>query len=245
MSHETAHISQPRYQLTHDTDPVAVSIVSNNQLLRQGLLALLAKQMDLRIVGSYSGELCAISDLPNPLGHLVLLDGSLGQETAVNWIQLWRALIPPPDVIVVELVNNTELILACIEVGAGGYTLEGASVNDVAEAIDAMRQGIALCSPEITAQLFAHVAALHAVLLPGIDPNVPLTARELEVLRYIVADCSNQEIARILVIEVSTVKHHVHNILEKLSVRHRWEAARLATEHGWVVVGQVVSPVKE
>ncbi|SRR5258706_582485 len=61
-----------------------------------------------------------------------------------------------------------------------------------------------------------------------------LTARELEVLRYLADDYSNQQIADLLVIEVRTVKHHVHNILAKLNVGHRWDAARLALEQGWL-----------
>jgi DNA-binding NarL/FixJ family response regulator len=62
----------------------------------------------------------------------------------------------------------------------------------------------------------------------------PLTQRELEVLRYVNLDYSNQQIAELLTIEIRTVKHHVHNILQKLQLRHRWDAARLAVEQGWL-----------
>ena len=68
-----------------------------------------------------------------------------------------------------------------------------------------------------------------------------LTNTYLEVLHYVAKDYSNQEIATALAIELTTVKNHVHNILEKLRLRHRWDAAQYATEHGWLGANQRAS----
>jgi DNA-binding NarL/FixJ family response regulator len=209
--------------------------VSNSRLLREGLIVLLAAYADLRLVGSYAGVAEATRILPNPPDHVVLLDAcSLGQETAAAWTRYWRGLTPPARVIVIEMANEVHTVLACIEAGAVGYALQGASAAQVAEVLDHAHRGIAHCSPEITAHLFARLAAYGSA--QSCDPalGISLTARELEVLRLIAQGQSNQEIADALTIEIHTVKHHVHNILQKLELRHRWDAARVAVERGWV-----------
>jgi two-component system nitrate/nitrite response regulator NarL len=165
---------------------------------------------------------------------VVLLDGGIGVEAALRWTRYWRGLEPPAAVLVLELLDDAALILDCIEAGACGYTVRGASAGEVTEAILRVQRGAAACSPEVAARLFARLAALSAARTPTVPAGIPLTARELEVLRCIAADCSNQEIAERLVLQLSTVKHHVHNILEKLSLRHRWDAVRLASEQGWL-----------
>ena len=220
-------------ELSGYTARIPVSIVSNSLLLRDGLVALLAPHIDLSLVGSYSPDLPSMA-LPNPVGHVVLLDGGIGRAGAIGWTRYWRHLTPPAHVLVLELANDTDVILACIEAGAGGYTLQGASAADVASAIHAVRQDLAQCPPEVTAKLFARLAALGGPKLqpPSLRPH--LTAREREVLHYLAQDYSNQEIATVLNIEVRTVKHHVHNILEKLQINRRRDAARVAMEHGWL-----------
>jgi two-component system nitrate/nitrite response regulator NarL len=219
-------------------------VVSNSRLLRESLAALLAAHLDLRLVGSYSGSLPGGAALPNPADHVVLLDGALGRDAAVVWTRHWRALAPPAHVVVFELTDDADVILACIECGAGGYTLQGASVADLARTIRQVRQGQAECSPEVTARLFARLADQARQEPPGAPPDLtpPLTAREMEVLRYLAQDYSNQAIAAILVVEVRTVKYHVHNILEKLKLRHRWDAARYAAERGWIDAGPALYP---
>lgn len=216
-------------------EPVQLSIVSDSQLLREGLAALLALHLKVGLVGSYTGQLPQEVALANPASHVVLLDGGVGLEGAVAWTHYWRKLNPPTRVVVLELANNHELILACIEAGASGYTLQGDSISQVAEVIKQTCCGVAQCSPEITAQLFARLTAYATTVTPPPTFNkIALTNRELEVLQCLAQDYSNQEIADKLVIGLSTVKHHVHNILEKLKLHHRWEAAHFALEQGLV-----------
>jgi DNA-binding NarL/FixJ family response regulator len=214
--------------------PVALSIVSNSQLLREGLTLLLTPHLDLRLVGSYPSVVSQAAVLPNPSGHVVLLDGSIGRPAVVAWTHRWRALTPTAPVLVLELVNDVEVILGCIEAGAKGYTLQGASAQEVAEAVRLLQQGRALCGPDVAAEVFRRLAAYAGAQAHLSLPSVPLSERELQVLTYIAADYSNQRIADALVIEVRTVKHHVHNILEKLHLHHREEAARLAASQGWL-----------
>jgi DNA-binding NarL/FixJ family response regulator len=137
-------------------------------------------------------------------------------------------------VIIIEVENDKDLILAYIEIGASGYTLKEASPTELVQAVWYASQGLAQCSPEITAYLFARLAARCVTCQPSIPAPLPLTTREMEVLRCLAQGMSNKEIAATLVIEIYTVKHHVHNILEKTKLRHRYEAVRFAAEQGWV-----------
>jgi two-component system nitrate/nitrite response regulator NarL len=215
--------------------PVAVSVVSNSVLQREALVSLLASHIEIRLIGSYDGSSQPVEHLSNPPGHVVLLDTGVGPEAGLAWTRGWRSLTQPPHVIALELADDSDTILAYIGAGAGGYTLKGASANQVAQAIVWVRQGIAQCSPRVAADLFHRYAAVESTRgQPHTRLTPPLTLRELEVLRHVNADRSNQEIAALLVVEVRTVKHHVHNILQKLKLRHRWDAARLATQQGWL-----------
>lgn len=222
--------SQPEDQnnLTH------MSIVSNSKLLRDGLIPLLTPLMDFLLVGSYSGDPPESTLLPCPIAHVAILDAGMGEQRTLRWIQHWCSIRPRTQVLVFDLIDDAHTILTYIEAGAGGYTLQGASSVELASAIDRVQRGCAECSPEITARLFERLVSLRTALTQLPAPLPQLTARELEVLRYIAADYSNQQIADQLVIEVRTVKHHVHNILEKLKLQRRWEAARLALDQGWI-----------
>ncbi len=227
------HVLAPNANVTPG-DQVALSIVSNSQLLRDGLVLLLGSHLDLHLVGSYTGLVSKTAVLPNPSGHVVLLDGSMGCAPAVAWTRRWCALTPAAPVLVLELENDVDVILACIEAGAKGYTLQGASAQEVAEVIILLRQGRTLCGADVVAEVFRRLVAYAEAQARPATPPSPLSDRELQVLAYIAEDYSNQRIAQALVIEVRTVKHHVHNILEKLQLHHREDAARFARGQGWL-----------
>ncbi len=162
----------------------------------------------------------------------MLLDGGIGREALIAWTRYWQGLTLPAYVLILELANNIDMILTCIEVGASGYTLLGNSAAEIAHAIQQVHDGVGYSSPAITAQLFARVAALRLKVARPIVPS--LTPRELEVLRAIAQGYSNREIASTLVIELRTVKQHVHNILGKLNLHSRGDAVRFAFEQGWL-----------
>jgi DNA-binding NarL/FixJ family response regulator len=215
---------------------IRTSIVSESQLLCEGIFAMLARLLNIAPLGSYGGGPPCAEILPNPPGHVVLLDYSMGHKVVLSWLRHWHSLAPTASIIVIELENNVDAIVNCVESGASGYVLQGASSAELAVAVENAQQSKAICSPEVSAHLFTRLATLKASLESAAAPP-SLTARELEVLRCLAANYSNQQIADQLVIEVRTVKHHVHNILEKLKLRHRWDAARFAVAQGWLEPG--------
>jgi two-component system, NarL family, nitrate/nitrite response regulator NarL len=115
-------------------------------------------------------------------------------------------------------------VLAYAQAGITGFVPRDASTEDLFAAIERASRGEFLCSPRIAATLFRHLATLASVPHPAPAAGT-LTDREREILRCIDEGITNKEIARRLCIEVSTVKNHVHNILDKPNVRRRGEAA--------------------
>jgi two-component system NarL family response regulator len=161
---------------------------------------------------------------------LVLVGLNLPRSHAVEFICEVRRLSPGVKLIVLVPARFDEAVFACIRAGANGCVLEDSSLEDLRAACDTVRRGESCCPPQLASALFAHVGQQaggphwngHA--LAG-----KLTARELEVLRLIAVDrFSNKRIARELSLSLYTVKNHVHNILEKLQVASRHEAAHYA-----------------
>ncbi len=210
----------------------SISIVSNSYLLREAITLVLKSHQPAYLINSYVGDINIASTAIKLSNHLVLIDSGIGENATITHIQEWRSLQPSPYVVVLELKNDIELILDCIQAGAHGYALQGASSIEVIQIVEQVYQGTAHCSPEVTAKLFERLAQPKAVQQSQEKP--PLTRRELEVLHCIAKNYSDREIAMELVIEVRTVKHHVHNILRKFKVKHRWQAAQLAREKRWL-----------
>lgn len=210
----------------------SISIISNSHLLCEALILLLKSHQPVHSCSYYASGASTIPAVVSAKKHLVLLDSGMGRDLTLERIRQWRSLIPSPHVIVLELKHDTELILDCIEAGAHAYALQGASSADITQVIEQVYQGTFQCSPEITAKLFARLSQPKISVQPV--EKVPLTRRELEVLRYVAQELSDREIAAQLVVEVRTVKHHVHNILQKLKVRNRWDAAQLALKRSWI-----------
>lgn len=211
---------------------IYVSIVTNSHLLREALTVLLQTHQHIHLSDNYVGNADTIATVVNSSKHLFLLDSGVGREVAIAHIQAWRSQQPSPYIIVLELKNDSNLILDLIEAGIHGYALQGASSAEVIKIIGQVCQGTVHCSPELTAKLFERLA--QAKTVQQTNPKPSLTRRELEVLQFIAKNYSDRQIATELVIEVRTVKHHVHNILRKLNVKHRWNAAQVAIEHQFI-----------
>ncbi len=145
-----------------------------------------------------------------------------------------RALVaaaPQTKVVALGVREVERDVIALAEAGAAGYVRREGFMEDLMAVLESVSRGELVCSPGIAAALFRRVGALERER--GLEPiEGRLTARELEVLRLIEEGISNKEIATELSIELPTVKNHVHNILQKLNVHRRSEAAARARQHG-------------
>jgi DNA-binding NarL/FixJ family response regulator len=142
---------------------IAMSIVSNSQVVHEGLLNLLSSYSDLYLVGNYPGRFPGALEaqmLPNPPVHVVLVDGGMDHGEVAAWTSYWRSTTPPAYVVVIEIeiANDIDALLSFIESGAGGYVPKGAPLIEIVAVIRLVVQGLVECSPEVAAQLFARLA---------------------------------------------------------------------------------------
>jgi DNA-binding NarL/FixJ family response regulator len=188
----------------------------------------LSNRSEFSVVAAVAGldEALTVTRQTHP--HIVIIDmatpGSLEGARRIHEVA--------PDVHIIGFgVEEVESeILACAEAGFAGYVPCHASLDDLVASIDSVARGELLCTPKMAGMLFRRLKRRNDHHPPP-ERLLDLTTREREVLRLIDLGLSNKEIAVRLRIEISTVKNHVHNVLEKLHVTSRLQAARLAS-HG-------------
>jgi DNA-binding NarL/FixJ family response regulator len=210
-----------------------VLIVHPSRLLRDGLTFVLNHQDDLRVVRAVASTDEFLAGLEGVRPDAVLLDLGLPEKSGLCDARRMRAAVPGVRILVIGVAELESEIIACVEAGAAGYVPTDASLDTLLQSLRAIAADQTLCSPRVTRFLFSRLAdqAERQERLRLRDlPN--LTRREHEILALIEHGCSNKEIAVRLCIELQTVKNHVHNILEKLQLHSRREAARRAREWG-------------
>ena len=202
--------------------PVRVLIVSDVRLYRDGLAHGLGAHHGLLVVGTATHIDEAIRLAADLLPSVILVDHALPDGFPA--IRLILAARPGVKVVVLGVLEEDENVLACAEAGVAGYVPREASLEDLIEAIECAARGELRCSPQIGATLLRQLAR-RAAGSEDARSRPPLTSREVEIVRLIEQGLSNKEIAGRLGIQVATVKNHVHNLLEKLRIHRRTEAA--------------------
>lgn len=211
------------------SEPISVVIADGLQLFRESLASFLDKQKALAVAGQAAdiAETLRLTKELNP--NVVLVGSSFAKADALKLTYEISTTCPHCRVIILGLTEVEQTICEFIEAGASGYTLKQSSLSDLVEAIEIAHRGEALCSPRIAYSVFTRIARLSRSNLNQSEIQTPiLTEREEEVLQLVADGLSNKHIAARLCISLSTVKNHVHNILEKLNVRNRAEAIRYA-----------------
>jgi DNA-binding NarL/FixJ family response regulator len=201
---------------------IRVAIVADTRLYRDGLAQVLGRDSRIAVVATAARREEALASLPDLHADVILVD--MAMPESLGALRVIVELVPGRRVVAIGVVEDEDDVLSCAEVGAAGYVPREASLEDLVTVIESVARGEAICSPRVAASLLRRVAAL-AGGRGGELHQAPLTSREREVLRLIDQGLSNKEIARNLGIEVATVKNHVHNLLEKLQVHRRGEAA--------------------
>jgi two-component system nitrate/nitrite response regulator NarL len=204
-----------------------IVIVGEIRLYRDGLAAALNSKEGVEVVGSLANQYEAYEAIPRLHPDVVLLDmATAGSHQAVSRI---RELAPDTRVVALGIADVERDVIGCAEAGIAGYVPREGTLDSLVDAIQSAVLGELQCSPQMAGTLLRRIAALSA--RSDIALADSLTSREREILRLIEEGRSNKDIARNLGIEVATVKNHVHNLLEKLHVHRRGEAA--AQVRGW------------
>lgn len=201
---------------------IRVLIVAHIRLYREGLAQVLQREPALSVVGMAASRGEAVIAVATLTPDVLLLDLAMAESCdLVRYLQQVGSTV---KVVAIGLIEAEGEVLSCAEVGVAGYVPREGSIENLVAAVESVGRGELLCSPQVAGTLLRRLAALARERGPA--PEGPkLTLREGEIVGLIDRGCSNKDIARQLCIEVATVKNHVHNILEKLSVRRRGEAA--------------------
>jgi two-component system, NarL family, response regulator LiaR len=204
--------------------PIRVMLVDDHTMVRRGLATFLKVFDDLELVGEAADGETAVQLCEQILPDVVLMDMVMPDIDGVTATRLIRQRFPTVQVIALTSFKEEGLVQSALQAGVIGYLLKDVLADELAEAIRAAHAGRGTLSPEV-AQSMTHAAAQPS------PSSYDLTEREREVLALMVAGLNNSEIAEKLVVSPSTIKSHVSNILGKLGVASRTEAAALAVRY--------------
>ena len=208
-------------------DKIGVLIVDDHTVVREGLRSLLELQEEIEVVGEAANGREAIEQATILLPDVVLMDLVMPEIDGIEATRRIKAVSPSTQVIVLTSFSDNEQVFPAIKAGALSYLLKNVSPGDLVRAIQAASRGEAQLDPEIAKMLMEEVAT--GSKQPAAEE---LTERELGVLQLIARGQSNRSIGEELVISEKTVKTHVSNILSKLHLADRTQAAIYALREG-------------
>jgi NarL family two-component system response regulator LiaR len=206
------------------TDAIRVLIVDDHAVVRQGLRTFLQTQDDVEIAGEAADGDEAVSQVRELVPDVVLMDLVMPKLDGIAAIREIRALSPSTKVLVLTSFADDDKVFAAVKAGAAGYLLKDVRPQELGDAIRTVNRGEALLHPTVAAKLMQELAQSGR---RQVSPD-SLTDRELDVLRLIARGMSNKEIALELGVAEKTVKTHVSNILQKLHLADRTQAALYA-----------------
>jgi len=208
--------------------PINLLLVNETHLMGNVIAAALEDEPDIRVVACVTGPEDALQIVRDRDVDVALVSTRLPDQGALKLTSAITEMKPSTKVLALGLTEEKQRVLRYVEAGATGYVLKDDSLEDLIETVRGAQDGKVFVSPQIAAALMERLSNL-ARMFSDVENNVTdptgLTSRELEVLQLIGQGRTNQQIAEELVIEVGTVKNHVHNILDKLNVSSRGEAA--------------------
>ncbi len=206
------------------SQPIRVMLVDDHMMVRRGLAIFLQVSDNLELVGEADSGEEAIALCARLLPDVILMDMVMPDMDGVTATRLIRQQFPTVQVIALTSFKEAGLVQSALQAGAIGYLLKDISADELARAIRSAHAGQTTLASEVTQGL------VQAATRPT-EPGADLTEREHEVLKLLVEGLNNTEIAEKLVVSPSTIKSHVSNILAKLDVTSRTEAAALAVRH--------------
>lgn len=207
---------------------IRVIVVHPARLIANVIASVLSEETDIYVAGTAVTAEEALGKLERSNCNMILAAATLANNGALTLTEAVTAYHPNTKVLLIGVPQSESVILQYVMAGASGYVLQDVPVEKLLDNVRAAYNDEALVSPSMAAALMNQIADLAQISAQNdLDPQAikSLTPRERDVLNLIGDGLTNQEIAERLVIEVGTVKNHVHNILKKLDVSSRTEAA--------------------
>lgn len=213
-------------------DRIRLLLVDDHPLFRQGVARLLASQPDMQVVGEAGDGEEALAQALAGQPDVILMDIYMPRSDGLAAVTAIKAALPRTRIIILTVSEEDASLLEAIKRGAEGYLLKKIDPPELYRMVRRTAAGEASLAPASVTRIVREFARLARAAPPQPDPVGRLSAREREVLTLLARGCSNKEIAQTLHVSVNTVRNHVRQILEKLGLRNRVEAAALAARQG-------------
>ena len=205
-----------------------ILIADDHAIVREGLRALIATEQDLELVAEASDGVQAVSKAHALKPDVILLDMMMPRKDGLEALIEIKQDNPEARVIVLTSFSDDEKVFSAIRNGALGYLLKDSSPQDLLQAIHTVANGEGFLSPSIASKVMREINQP-----PKLPPTKdPITEREVEILQFVAKGLTNDEIAEKLVVSERTVRTHVSNILAKLQLANRTQAALYALKEG-------------
>jgi len=215
------------------SEPVHVLIVDDHQLFRTGLAELLGQE-GLKVVGAVADGASAVDLVVECAPDVVLMDLEMPGLSGVEATRRIAEIAPRTRVVVLTVSAEEQSVVDAIAAGACGYLLKGTSLESLVAGIKAAVSGESLISASVAAKLFERLRAEDRRTVAERDAFTELSEREIDILKLIAGGKRNAEIGRELFISPHTVRNHISNILAKLHIGNRIEAAAYAIRNRMV-----------
>jgi DNA-binding NarL/FixJ family response regulator len=207
---------------------IQLLIIEDNRLLRDGIVSMLKKQADMHVVATAGNGENILKMIGQFNPNIVLLDLGLRNQSSLRIVKSVKQHFPEVKSIVTDLIPIQSDVLQFVEAGVSGFLLKDATINDFMKTIRSVFQGEQILPAHLTGSLFSQIVenALNGSQPSMIIESVRMTKREKQVIELIADGSTNKEIAQELHLSPFTVKSHVHNILEKLTLHTRIQIAK-------------------
>lgn len=213
---------------------IRVLIVDDQAIVREGIRAMLDLEPDIAIVGEAANGIQAIDQAREVSPDVVLMDVRMPDLDGLVALERLKRAFPSMAVIMLTLYDSTDYLLRAVHAGAAGYLLKDSSRNEVVKAVRSIAEGGAVIAPSLLPQLLKRIGQMDLLAQSECQVLDVLSKREIEVLALIAEGYTNPEIAERLILSPTTVKTHVQNILSKLGVSDRTQAAVYGVRYGLI-----------
>ncbi len=215
--------------MSNGTHTIKIVLIDDHTLFRSGIKALLARQEDCEVIGEAADGLSGVKLVEQSQPDVVLLDLDMPVMNGREALAQILSTRPQQVVVMLTVSEDSEDLTECMRLGARGFLLKNINADFLVDAVKKAAVGDNVFSPEMTARLVQSLINPNPSAATGALET--LTQRELEILGYLAVGCSNKVIARKLDLAESTIKVHVQNILRKLELTSRVQAAVYAVQH--------------
>ena len=209
-------------------DPIRIFFADDHAVVREGLKALISTEENMSVVGSAASGHEVAAAVARLRPDVILLDIQMPGKSGIEVTEEIKAADPSAKILILTSFTDDEQVFAAIKAGAMGYMLKDSSPRELLQAIRHMGEGKSSLHPDIALRVIQELNRRSSLPLT----EDPLTEREIEILKLVARGLSNDDIAETLVVSERTVRTHVSNILGKLHLANRTQAALFALRQG-------------